>query len=97
VAAVADIDGFDMTSARRKWAEKEAAQSYGRAKTERVKLAGSVDKRSLRKTGRTVQYNLRVREGWKEMVAERAERAGFKTAIEFLEAAVEAFAAKGAK
>lgn len=90
-------DAFDMTAARRLWAEKEATQSHGKAKAKRQELAGAIDKRSLRKTGRTEQYNLRVRAGFKKQVADGAERMGFRTAIEFLEAAVEAFIAKGSK
>ena len=67
-------DAFDMTAARRLWAEKEATQSHGKAKAKRQELAGAIDKRSLRKTGRTEQYNLRVRAGFKKQVADGAER-----------------------
>ena len=69
---MADAAAFDMTAARQKWAEKQAMQSHGKAKTRRQKLADSIDMRSLRKTGRTVQYNLCVRPGFKEQVAEHA-------------------------
>jgi len=94
---MADHDAFDMGAARRKWAEKEAMQSHSKAKAKRQELAGSIDKRSLRKTGRTVQYNLRVREGFKEQVAEHSARLGYGSAIEFIEAAVDALIAKGSK
>ena len=91
---MADIEAFDMGSARKKWVEKEAMQSHGKAQNIKMKLNGSIDKRSLRKTGRTEQYNLRVREGFKKDVADHAGRMGFSTAIEFIEAAVAAFIAK---
>ena len=92
-----DSPVFDMSAARRRWAEKEAIQRPSKAKGRRQALVGAVDKRSLRKTGRTIQYNLRVREGWKEEVSAHATRLGYGTAIEFLEAAVAAYVEAGAK
>jgi hypothetical protein len=88
---MSDIEAFDMTAVRKKWAEKEALQDTTTRKVKRRNVENSVDKRSMRATGRVVQYNLRVRDGWKDEVVQHAQQCGFRTAIEFLEAAVQAY------
>ena len=49
------------------------------------------DKRSLRAAGRTEQFNIRTRAEVKAAAFEHAQRRGFKTVSEFVEAAIEAF------
>jgi predicted HicB family RNase H-like nuclease len=74
--------------ARAKWAEKLNSSKDAR-KERHKKLTDAVDGRSLRKTGRTEQFNFRCSEGLKAKATLAAREAGI-TLAEWMELAVEA-------
>jgi hypothetical protein len=86
---------FDMRKARQMLIASGGVDKASR-KAKRAKLVGSVDKRSLRKTHRTEQFNFRAIEGLKARAQEAAELAGIALA-EWMERAVEAYLAQPAK
>jgi predicted HicB family RNase H-like nuclease len=84
-------DAEAMAKARAKW------QAKGKSKGSEVKerkarekqIRSAVDGRSLKVTGRTVQFNFRCREEIRAGVADAAKAEGIKIA-EWLERAIEA-------
>jgi predicted HicB family RNase H-like nuclease len=83
-----------ILAARAIWRSKGAAGTGKKArKSRRKQIAESVDRRSLKATGRTEQFNFRAREGLKERAQEAAEAAGIPLA-EWMEQAVEAYLAQ---
>jgi hypothetical protein len=84
---------FDMRKARELWAGKGGNIGKASRKARRSKLVGSVDKRSLRRTNRTEQFNFRCIAGLKGQAQEAADMAGVPLA-EWMQLAVEAYLAK---
>jgi predicted HicB family RNase H-like nuclease len=87
-------EAYDMTAARKLWEAKKVTRKKSERKSQRKKLAASVDKRSLRATGRTAQFNFRATPEMKARAQEAAEAAGLSIA-EWMELAVEAYLAQG--
>lgn len=86
-------EAYDMTAARKLWEEKKLGKKKSDRKAKRKKLVESVDKRSLRATGRTEQFNFRTSTeiGTK---ARAAARAAGMTIAEWMEQAVAAYLAE---
>lgn len=86
-------EAYDMDLARKAWEAKKVTRKKSDRKAQRKKLAAAVDKRSLRATGRTDQFNFRTTPeiGTK---ARAAARAAEMTIAEWMEEAVAAYLAK---
>jgi predicted HicB family RNase H-like nuclease len=84
---------FDMAAARRKFNTAFDNTKSARKKRE-VSLTQVIDRRSLRATGRTEQFNFRVRADLKADIQEAARKAGIGVA-EWLERAAEAMLKAG--
>ena len=89
---------FDMAAARRKFNAAVDKTKFDNTKLARKKrevdLAQVIDRRSLRATGRTEQFNFRVRADLKLEIKAAADTAGLGVA-EWLERAAEAMLANG--
>lgn len=95
MAQQAETEVFSMNRMRKKWASgrksadgttlKVAAQR----KQDEADIRKVVDGRSLRKTGRTAQFNFRARDDLKKAAQEAAKADGISLA-EWMEAAIEA-------
>ena len=92
---MSDADAFDMSAARKLWAKKELEPKKAARKNKRHDLAGGVDKRSLRATGRVEQFNIRCRPEIKALAFEHQQRMGMETVAEFIECAILAFVREG--
>ena len=90
---MSDDTAFSMVKARELWAAKGGTPTKTARKAKRKKIADTVDKRSLRATGRSEQFNFRARAGLKERAQQAAEAAGV-TLAEWMESAVEAYLAQ---
>jgi hypothetical protein len=92
---VAEEDtAHSMRLARELWRSKgDANTSKKDRKTKRKTIAGTVDGRRLKATGRTEQFNFRARSEVKAKAHEAAEKAGI-TIAEWMELAVEAYLAQ---
>ena len=86
-------EAFDMSAARKLWEQKNVTRKKADRKGQRKKLVASVDKRSLRATGRTAQFNFRATPEMKAKAQEAAEAAGLSIA-EWMELAVAAYLAR---
>jgi len=86
-------EAFDMSAARKLWEQKNVTRKKADRKGQRKKLVASVDKRSLRATGRTAQFNFRATPGMKAEAQAAAEAAGLSIA-EWMELAVAAYLAR---
>ena len=86
-------EAYDMDAARKMWKEKKLGKTKSDRKAQRKKLVGAVDKRSLRTTGRTEQFNFRASPEMKAKAQEAAQAAGVSIA-EWMEEAVAAYLAK---
>jgi predicted HicB family RNase H-like nuclease len=86
-------EAYDMAAARKLWEAKKVSPKKAARKDKRKKLAAAVDKRSLRATGRTEQFNFRVTAEIKTKAQEAAQAAGM-TIAEWMEEAVAAYLAK---
>jgi hypothetical protein len=78
-----------MAPAVARWEEKKQAPDKKGRRQARKTLAGAVDKRSLRATGRTAQFNFRCKAEVKARAFKLQELLGFETIAEFMEAAIE--------
>jgi hypothetical protein len=78
---------FDMAAARRKF-NASFDNSRSARKRREVSVASVIDRRSLRATGRTEQFNFRARVGLKDAVQAAAQQAGIPVA-EWMERAAE--------
>ena len=87
-----EIHSFE--EARRKWAAKLDTKKAGRQSRQK-QLVDVVDRRSLRATGRTEQFNFRCRPGLKAEVQDAANKVGI-TLAEWMERTLEAAALKEA-
>jgi len=84
---------YSFEQARKRWNKKVSFSKDGRkARTKR--LSKTVDQRSLRAKGRSVQFNARVRPDLKAAVHEAAKASGLSL-VEWVEAAFEAALDKG--
>ena len=72
-------EAFDMEEARKKWKQKFDTKKSPRKKRHQ-KLTDSVDRRSLRATGRTEQFNFRCSEGLKRRAQKAAKSEGITLA-----------------
>jgi hypothetical protein len=79
---------WDYTEARRKLAPRHDNRKSAR-KTRQRQLTNSVDRRSLRASGRTEQFNFKSTPGLKKRAQEAAAREGV-TLAEWMENAVQA-------
>jgi predicted HicB family RNase H-like nuclease len=86
-------EAYDMAAARKLWEAKKVGKKKSERKATRKKLADAVDKRSLRATGRTEQFNFRATTEMKAKAHEAAKAAGMSIA-EWMEEAVAAYLAK---
>lgn len=86
-----EIHSFE--EARKKWAAKLDTKKAGRQSRQK-QLAKVVDRRSLRATGRTEQFNFRCRPGLKAEVQDAANGASL-TLAEWMERTLETAARKG--
>lgn len=84
---------FDMAAARRKFNAAFDNTKSARRKRE-VSLAQTIDRRTLRTTGRTEQCNFRIRPELKGEINEAARKAGLGLS-EWLERAAEAMLKSG--
>jgi hypothetical protein len=84
---------FDMRAARDKFRTVVDTSRKGRAARHQV-VTESVDRRTLRKTGRTAQFNFKARPDLQSRAKTAAERAGMSLA-QYMEGVLEAaFAAE---
>ena len=84
---------FDMKAARDKFRSVVDTSRKGRA-VRHTAVTNSVDRRTLRKTGRTAQFNFKARPDLHTRVKAAAERAG-QSIAEYMEGVLEAaFAAE---
>jgi predicted HicB family RNase H-like nuclease len=86
-------EAYDMDQARKSWEEKKATRTKADRKKQRKKLVAAVDKRSLRATGRTEQFNFRTTEEIGAKARAAAKAAGI-TIAEWMEEAVAAYLAQ---
>ena len=86
---VIDTPVFDMSAARAKWKSAGFDGKKAARKTRETTVAGGIDGRSLRATGRTEQFNIRCVAGLKQRAMDAADNAQV-TLAEWMEAAVEA-------
>jgi hypothetical protein len=86
-------EAYDMTAARKLWEAKKIGKKKSDRKAKRKQLADAVDKRSLRATGRTEQFNFRTTAEMGTKVREAAKAAGMPIA-EWMEKAVAAYLAQ---
>ena len=90
---MSDDTAFSMVEARKLWTAKGGTATKTARKSKRKKIADTVDKRTLRATRRSEQFNFRARAGLKEKAQQAAEAAGV-TVAEWMELAVEAYLAQ---
>jgi hypothetical protein len=86
-------EAYDMAAARKLWELKKVGKKKSDRKAQRKRLADAVDKRSLRATGRTAQFNFRTTAEIGAKAREAAKAAGMPIA-EWMEKAVEAYLAQ---
>ena len=87
-----DGEIHDFEAARKKWEAKLDTSAKGRTSRQQ-NLAKSADRRALRATGRTEQFNFRCKPGLKVKAQSAADDSGL-TLAEWMERAVEAAARK---
>jgi predicted HicB family RNase H-like nuclease len=86
-------EAYDMAAARKLWESKKVGgKKKADRKAKRKELVASVDKRSLRATGRTDQFNFRTTPEMKAKAQEAAKDSGMSIA-EWMEEAVAAYLA----
>jgi hypothetical protein len=90
-------DVFDMTAARQLWAKKSATPQKAAREAKHRSLTDGVDRRSLRATGRTAQFNIRATPETIASAKEKARRFAFGTVAEFIEVAIAAYDGKGVR
>jgi len=78
---------YSMAEARKKWGKLPSTKKA--RKIRHQKITKSVDRRSLRATGRTMQFNFRCREGLKQQAQAAAKQAAIPLA-EWMELVVDA-------
>lgn len=83
---MAEEDVNDWSAARQKWAGKMDNKKKARKERER-KLAGSIDRRSLKATDRTAIFSFRTTEDLKPLATKLAKSRGLGIG-EFMEALV---------
>jgi hypothetical protein len=83
-----DFSDEDMRAAREKFAAKVDGRRAAR-KNRQKRVGDAVDRRSLRSSGRTAQFNFKSTPGLKSAAAEAAARRSV-TLAEWMEEAVEA-------
>jgi predicted HicB family RNase H-like nuclease len=88
-----DTKAFDIREARKLWAAKSGPSDKKARQKKRSKIAATIDKRSLRATGRTEQFNFRASPEMIASVRDAASAAGIPIA-EWMEDAVAAYLAK---
>jgi hypothetical protein len=72
-------DTFDMGAAFAKLEAKGQLQTKATATRRAQKADKSVDRRSLRGRGRSVQINLKVTPAFADMIRRKAEKGGFES------------------
>jgi predicted HicB family RNase H-like nuclease len=85
-----ESNAFDIREARKLWAQKSEPPDKKARKNKRKQIADTVDKRSLRATGRTEQFNFRASPEMIAKVMDAAASAGVPIA-EWMEDAVAAY------